>query len=41
MTSLDSFGARQTLDVGNQSYDYFSLQAASKRWATSAACPSR
>ena len=28
MTSLDSFGARRTLDVGNKSYSYYALDAA-------------
>ena len=28
MTSLDSFKCRQTLVVGDRSYDYFSLKAA-------------
>ncbi len=30
MSSLNSFGARQTLDVGNQSYTYYSLDKAAE-----------
>jgi len=30
VSSLDSFGARQTLDVGNQSYTYYSLERAAE-----------
>ncbi len=41
MPSLDSLNTLNTLQVGNQTYHYFSLTEPPASWATCNACPCR